>query len=110
MTSAYLQLKAEFVAGIDSKTKTNNKHITNVDTLNYDKICCPIKDIKNVGSLPYTEEEIINKLRSGLKMYKSETVESIFIEIVNINSNIITCCKYINFLHGYQNEYPGHLG
>ena len=66
----------------------------NIDIPNYKIEHCTTESTCE-GTLLYIKNNIKYKLRNDLKIYKSQELESIFIEIVNENSkNIIIGCIY----------------
>ena len=55
---------------------------------------CP-KEGPNGGALIYVKNDIIYKVRNDLKIYQSEKLESVFIEIIKSNNrNITVGCVY----------------
>ena len=64
----------------------------NVSSVNIEH--CP-KEGPNGGALIYVKNDIIYKVRNDLKIYQSEKLESVFIEIIKSNNrNIIVGCVY----------------
>ena len=64
----------------------------NVSSVNIEH--CP-KEGPNGGALIYVKNDIIYKVRNDLKIYQSEKLESVFIEIIKSNNrNITVGCVY----------------
>ena len=64
----------------------------NVSSVNIEH--CP-KEGPNGGALIYVKNDIIYKVRNDLKIYQSEKLESVFIEIIKSNNrNIMVGCVY----------------
>ena len=77
------------IIGITEYTlKRNQKALQNIDIPNYNIENCPTEG-PNGSTLIYIKNDIIYKVRNKLKIYQSEKLESVFIEIVN--SNIVGC-------------------
>ena len=64
----------------ESRYKCNQKALQNSDIPNYNTEHCPTEG-PNGGVLVYVKSDIIYKVRNKLKIYQSEKLESVFIEI-----------------------------
>ena len=78
----------------ESRLIKNKKHLININLPNYNIEHCATESTCG-GTLLYIKNDIKYKIRNDLKIYKSEELESVFIEIINKNSkNIIVGCLY----------------
>ena len=78
----------------ESRLKSNKSHLTNITLPNYNIEHCPT-DGPNGGALLYIKEDNNYKKRNDLKILRSKMLESVFIEIINLNAkNLIVGCIY----------------
>ena len=71
---------------IETKLKYNQKAIQNTDIPNYNISINCLTEGPNGGALIYIKNDIIYKVRNNLKIYQSQKLESVFLEIINSNS------------------------
>ena len=77
------------VIGItESRIKRNQKALSNIEIPNYKVEQCSTESA-NGRALLYIKNDTFFKVRNDLKMYKSQNLESIFIEIINTNNKNI---------------------
>ena len=77
------------VIGItESRIKRNQKALSNIEIPNYKVEQCSTESA-NGRALLYIKNDTFYKVRNDLKMYKSQSLESIFIEIINTNNKNI---------------------
>ena len=78
----------------ESRLKRNQRAIHNIDIPNYNMQQRSAEGPSD-SALIYIKNDIIYKVRNDLKIYQSEKLESVFIEIINSNNrNIIAGCIY----------------
>ena len=79
---AFTEFKFDVIGITESKLNRNKKHLATTDLPNYSIEHCPA-DGANGGTLFYTKEDLIYKLKNDLNIFKSKELESIFIKIIN---------------------------
>ena len=88
------RINFDIIGITESRLKRNQKALQNIDIPNYNIEHCPTEG-PNGGALIYVKNDIIYKVRNDLKIYQSEKLESVFIEIIKSNNrNIIVGCVY----------------
>ena len=88
------RINFDIIGMTEFRLKRNQKALQNINIPNYNIEHCPIEG-PNGSALIYVKNGNIYKVRSDLKIYQSEKLESVLIETIKSNNrNIIIGCAY----------------
>ena len=76
----------DMIGIIESRLINNQKTLQNIDIPNYNISINCLTEGSNGGALIYIKNDIIYKVKNNLKIYQSQKLESVFLEIINSNS------------------------
>ena len=90
------RINFDIIGITESRLKRNQKALQNIDLPNYNIEHCPTEGSTG-DTLIYVKNDITYIVRNDLKIYQSEKLESVFIEIIKSNNrNIMVGCVYFH--------------
>ena len=76
------RINFDIIGLTESRLKCNQKALQDIDIPNCNIGHCPT-EVTNGTALIYIKNDIICKVRNNLKIYQSEKLESVFMEIIS---------------------------